>query len=542
MIDPLRTTVASLLSAAITGLRGAAHTGVLIGEDHVLFGANERARAMLWLDDVPEQGIDWVGLTPPEYRTSDDQAINDAINFGASRWYRKEFFVTGGTRVTVDLLFIATEADPFRWLALLREPESSPLRRAGTALKSLAPYDAADVTFRLARRVAGAGTLRQVLKAVDRLAPAALGCNLVSVALPTEWGTLSIHHDPSVPTDIRDHHEEVGRDITTMVGECFVSGATIHLDIDEYADRYPTLGADAREMGVSHIVAAPMHADDGRIVGVFCPAWRSVADVTDLEHVESIADLIGNAVELATDTERARSMASSFQEMLLPARLAEVNDASVTVRYSAVDRAVGGDFYDVVTGADGRSWFVVGDVAGHGLPASRTMGKIRFFLRAVMRDESDPSRVLSRVHDLLLTEAMDELATCMIGRWDPVARTLTIASAGHLPPITTDTTTSVVPIAPDPPLGTPNVTFTRPNTVIDIVGPMRLLLYTDGVVERRDEIIDESIAALAKRLTTTADQPLEAAADTILDQATSSGEDDMALLLIDFIGGPPVCG
>jgi serine phosphatase RsbU (regulator of sigma subunit) len=164
------------------------------------------------------------------------------------------------------------------------------------------------------------------------------------------------------------------------------------------------------------------------------------------------------------------------------------------------------------------------------------MGKIRFFLRAVMRDESDPSRVLSRVHDLLLTEAMDELATCMIGRWDPVARTLTIASAGHLPPLATDEATSVVPIAPDPPLGTPNVAFTQPNTVIDIVGPMRLLLYTDGVVERRDEIIDESIAALAKRLATTVGQPLEVAADTILDQATSSGEDDMALLLIDFTG------
>lgn len=526
----------SLLAAAITGLRGAAHTGVLIGEDHTLFGANARARTMLRLDDVPEQGIDWVGLTPPEFRTGDDQAINDAIQFGASRWFRKEFEVPDGSRVTIDLLFIATEADPFRWIALLREPGSSPLRRRREPLRALGQYDAADVTFRLARRVAGAGTLRQVLIAVDRLATGAIGCDLVSIATPTEWGTLRIHHDPGASAAIRDRYDEVGCDVTTLIGESFVSDIAMVHDIDAFTARYPTLGADATELGLSHLAAAPMHADNGRLVGVLCAAWHTGTEVADVEHIESIADLVGNAIDLATDTERARSMASSFQEMLLPARLARVNGASVTVRYSAVDRAVGGDFYDVVTGADGRSWFVIGDVTGHGLPASRTMGKIRFFLRAVMRDETDPSAVLGRVHDLLRTEAMDELATCMIGRWDPVARTLTIASAGHPPPILSDQTTSTLVITPDPPLGTPNVAFSRPNTVVDIVGPTRMLLYTDGLVERRDQVIDESIAALAERVAKTRDRSLEYTADAILDQATGSGDDDMALLLIDFSG------
>lgn len=503
-----------------------------------MFGANERARVMLQLPDIPDTGIDWVGLTPPEYRQADDQAIHDATKFGASRWFRKEFLVDDGDRVTTDLIVIATETNPFRFIALLREPGSSPLRSRGRPSPLLTAYDATATasTLRLARRVAGAGTLRQLLSTIDRLAPGAIGCDYVNIATATEWGTLQIHHEPSADRAILDLYAEVNRDETTLVGEAFVRGTAILLDIDEFAARYPTLGDDARTMGFTHLAAAPMHADDGRVVGVLGTAWRAGADDADLEHVESIADLLGNAFDLATDTERARTMAASFQDMLLPARLADVDGAAVTVRYSAVDRAVGGDFYDVISATDGGSWFVIGDVTGHGLSASRTMGKIRFFLRAVMHDESDPSQVLSRVHDLLLTEAMDELATCMVGRWNPTERTLTIASAGHLSPIVTTDTTRELTVSPHPPLGTPQVAFTRQDTVVHVDEPMRLLLYTDGIIERRDQLIDDSIAALVDRMARTSGETVERAADLILDEATGSGDDDMALLLIDFPG------
>lgn len=534
MTSSSRATVESLLSAAISGLRGAAHTGVLIGEDHRLFGANQRALTMLGLPGLPTDGLDWVGITPPEYRTGDDQAINDAIKFGASRWFRKQFLTADETRVMIDLIVIATEITPFRFIALLREPNSSPLRGHESTLQLLTAYDTTDATFRLARRMAGAGTLRQVLTAIDRLAAGAIGCDYVNVATATEWSTLHIHHEPSAAPSIRDQYTEVARDATSLLGETFINDTASLLSIDEFATRYPMLGDDARVAGFTHLGAAPMHADDGRVVGVLGTAWRDGVDIADLGHVEAIADLLGNAVDLATDTERARSMAASFQEMLLPARLDAVNGAVVTVRYSVVDRAVGGDFYDVVTGADDTSWFVIGDVSGHGLPAARTMGKIRFFLRAVMRDESDPFEVLRRVHELLLTEDMDELATCMIGRWDPNARKLTLANAGHPPPIVTAGTTRTVSVTPNPPLGTPHVALTPQNTVVDIDGPMRLLLYTDGIIERRDQVIDESIGALVARVEMSAGVPLEHAADIIIDEATGSGDDDMALLLIDF--------
>lgn len=536
MDSPSWAAATSLWSAAISGLHVASHTGVLIGENNLLFGANPRAAVLLQLGEIPADGIDWVGMTPPEYRGADDQAIHDAIKFGASRWFRKEFQVAADVRVTIDLVVIATSTDPFRWIAFLREPDSSPLRQGshGSALRALARYDSAEVTFRLARQLAGAGTLRQILTAIDRLALSAIGCEYVNVATPTDSGTLHIHHDPGAATTLKDRYDEVPCDSSTLSGATYLSDATTVVDVEEYATRFPIQAADARGMGCTHFVAAPMHADDGRIVGVLTTAWRNGAQVADVEHVEAIADLLGNTFDLATDTERARSMAASFQDMLLPARLAEVNGAEVTVRYHAVDRAIGGDFYDVVTDADGRSWFVIGDVVGHGLPASRTMGKIRFFLRAVMRDESDPSRLLSRVHDLLLTEAMDELATCLVGRWDPEGRTLTIASAGHPPLVIADRYTSALEVSAGPPLGTPGVACDPPGTVIDIAGSTRILFYTDGLIERRDQTIDESIDALVARFATLGDQSIERAADIIVDRATGSGEDDMALLLIHF--------
>jgi hypothetical protein len=264
----------------------------------------------------------------------------------------------------------------------------------------------------LARRVAGASTTPQVFTAVDRLGASALACGCVSIATPYE-GALQLHHDPSTDEAIRERYPTVGIDDSSLLAEAYQHDRVVTLDIDTFEQRYPTLGRDGRTMGFSHLGAAPMHTDDGRIVGALGLGWFGASEPSPHDHVQNIADIIGNALDLATGTEQARSMASSFQSMLLPARHADVTAARAAVRYQAVDDAVGGDFYDVIRGDDQIAWLVIGDVVGHGLPAARTMGKIRFFLRAVVRTETDPAQVLIRVHDLLLTEGISQPITSM---------------------------------------------------------------------------------------------------------------------------------
>ena len=131
---------------------------------------------------------------------------------------------------------------------------------------------------------------------------------------------------------------------------------------------------------------------------------------------------------------------------------------------------------------------------------------------------------------------MQELATCLIGRWDPVDSTLALASAGHLPPVLTggdDGATSVV-VEPSPPLGVPLGPFEPLTTTISVAGLTRLLFYTDGLIERRDEPIDVSIASLGARLDALERRRLDEASDSLVRNATSSGDDDMAMLLIEF--------
>ena len=526
-----------LISAAVDGLRFSELTGVMIGEEHLIFAANDRARHLLQLEEIPAEGVSWVALTPPEYMGGDDRAIVDAIKYGVSGWFRKEFVVGDGGRIAVDLVAIATDNDPFRWVAFMRQAGSSPLpvQHASSISGTRRSYTTDDASLRLARRLAGAATLRDVVTAVDRLAASSLGCDFANFALVSEHDTLHIHHVPSTDPLIAERYDEIPLDRSTLLGESVLNDMAAVLTIDEFEQRYPTLGSDGRDMGFAHLGAAAMHTEDGRIVGVVGLGWRDAQPKVDLDQIRTVSDLIGNAIDLAFNIDLAQSMAASFQEMLLPARLDPIIGGDVQVRYRAVDRAVGGDFFDVVTCADSSTWLVIGDVVGHGLEASRTMAKVRFFLRASVRNRFDPSEVLALVHDLLEAEGLQELATCLVARWDPNVSELTVATAGHLPPIVCSDTCTVLDLPVNPPLGVPNARFDAGNVVIAIDRATRVLFYTDGLIERRDEAIDVSIQMLATQLQQhdpDGQRPLKEIADALIAGSDSNVDDDLALLLV----------
>ncbi len=538
MIKP--PTPSELIAAAVSGFQYSELTGVLIGEEHLIYGANDRARHLLQLDRVPVEGLSWVALTPPEYQGSDDRATVDAIKFGVSGWFRKEFIIGDGGRVAVDVVVVATNSDPFRWITFMRLAGSSPLpvKHASSFSTTERSYSHDDATFRLARRLAGAVTLRDVVTAVDRLAASSFGCDYVNFALVSEHNTLRIHHVPSADPLVIGRYDEIPLDRSTLLGESLLNDIAAVLTIDEFEERYPELGSDGRDMGFSHLGAAPMHTEDGRVVGVVGLGWHGEQVNADLDWIRGVGDLIGNAIELALSTDLARSMAASFQEMLLPAKLDPVLGGDVQVRYRAVDRAVGGDFYDVVTCADSSSWLVIGDVVGHGLTASRTMAKVRFFLRACVRSQVDPSAVLALVHNLLEAEGLQELATCLIARWDPHASELTVATAGHLPPVICFDTATVLDIPANPPLGVPGARFDAGNVVITIDRPVHVLFYTDGLIERRDEAIDISMQTLSTQVAHHARdgrRSLKEMADALIAGTSSTVDDDMALLLVSLL-------
>jgi hypothetical protein len=509
-------------------LRGSDQLGVLAGEGNSIRHASDSARVMLGLEKGELETIDWVGMTPPEYRLADDEAIRRTIASGSSRWYTKQFELPDGARITVEVLAIALTADPFRWIALIRQPEHAAVGHR------LDDSERAAALLTMARRLAGARGLGDVFDIVDRMGATALGAAYLSVALlDRESERLLIHHDPGLDADVRQRWTDVPLDGRTLLGDAAVQQqALVCWSVDELRSRYPTQGANAERLGLEAFAAVPMRSDHGKVVGVVGFAWRSGADA-DLDQAGVVADVVANAIELGQVGDRQRSIETTFQEMLLPPPEAVSTQLEVAVRYRGYDESPGGDFYDVID-TDAGVWFVVGDVVGHGIGAARTMGKTRFFVRALSRSlDPDPGELLDRVSALLCREHQNEMATCLAVRWDLASSTLEIASAGHPPRvIVTGGDCMLVEVKPGSPLGMGDAA----TPVIRIPCPDRLVLYSDGLVERRGEPLHSSFDRLVAAVRQDPRRDVEALADDLLAMVDDVRTDDVAIVCADLIG------
>jgi serine phosphatase RsbU (regulator of sigma subunit) len=251
------------------------------------------------------------------------------------------------------------------------------------------------------------------------------------------------------------------------------------------------------------------------------------------------------ARELAEQARRRRlryeeehKVAITLQRSLLSAipPIASVDSAA---RYQAGSTGleVGGDWYDVMQRSDGVVHITVGDVAGRGVAAAALMGQLRNAFRAYAYDHTSPAEIMWR---LIRHMGDDEMATAICIAIDPASRRLTYASAGHPPPLLRDDDSGAITrldLAQAPPLG-----FASPEAVIEaeVALPRRatLLAYTDGVIERRDRVIDEGIDRLEEALRS-ADPGLSAdeLADKLVREVAevTAADDDIALLVMRLL-------
>jgi hypothetical protein len=214
-----------------------------------------------------------------------------------------------------------------------------------------------------------------------------------------------------------------------------------------------------------------------------------------LWHNHSIGRLHG---ALRREAEQ-RSAADLLQRSLLPGSLPTVDGLRLAARSLPGDagRHVGGDWYDVITMPDGQVGLVVGDVAGHDLPAATAMGQLRNALRAYAVEEVSPARVLARLNRLTTLLSTADMATCVFAVLDPMSGHVRWSSAGHLPPLVTLPTglARLLPGEPGLPLGVfEDATYTDGDLLLPAGDS--LLLYSDGLVERRGTLIDDGLAQL----------------------------------------------
>ncbi|MFG2886712.1 PP2C family protein-serine/threonine phosphatase [Streptomyces sp. NPDC048297] len=242
--------------------------------------------------------------------------------------------------------------------------------------------------------------------------------------------------------------------------------------------------------------------------------------------------------------EQISGTAGDLQRALLAEPGRPHPNLDVAVRYlPAGQRAlVGGDWCETVRLHFGRTLLVVGDVMGHGLEAAVDMNAYRSSLRYIAASELPPHRVLRQMDDIASGEAERRPATCLLARVDPGRGQLTLASAGHLPPvlITQDGEASVLPVPVGPPLGTGFGGYESATATLE--PEQTLVLFTDGLVEHRGEDIDNSLARLST-LRFTPGLHIDDLLDTILTRLDARhAEDDVAVLAARPHARPPAPG
>ena len=282
------------------------------------------------------------------------------------------------------------------------------------------------------------------------------------------------------------------------------------------------------------------------LLGALVACWeqeRTFED-EDVALLEGFAAQVSQAVLRIRATQAQRAAALSAQRMSETLQLSLLTDPphvpglQIAVRYqpAAQEAQIGGDWYDAFVTASGSTLVVIGDIGGHDRTAAARMGQVRNLLRGMAYDSDDsPAVLLGRLDTAMQGLGLDTLATALLARVEPAADgyRLRWANAGHLPPVlrTGDGRLQVLDDESDLLLGLDAGTE-RSERTTDLPTGSSLVLYTDGLIERRDASLDAGIERVTQAVSRLGDADAEATADAVVTAAGSSNEDDIAVLVL----------
>jgi len=288
----------------------------------------------------------------------------------------------------------------------------------------------------------------------------------------------------------------------------------------------------------STVVAALSDTRDDEAAGVVVleASARRPFDAGNREFLQLMTSTIGAAVTATLrrlrELDEVATVSRALQEAMLPSP-SSLDGAAVRYRPADGRLSVGGDWFDLVDLSDGRRGLVVGDCVGHGLEAAAVMGQLRSAARALLLENGSPATTLLGLDRYARTLPGAEFTTVFCGVLDPAAGTLTHATAGHLPPalITADGA-DWLREARSTPLGLTVGAGERREAVAAVSASDLVLLYTDGLVERRDSTLRIGLQRLLDLAPGLRDGSLDDAVDGLLGQMlTADVRDDVVVLL-----------
>jgi GAF domain-containing protein len=320
----------------------------------------------------------------------------------------------------------------------------------------------------------------------------------------------------------------------TFRGTAIERHADITID-PRFGKNAPYNGMPEGHLPVRSYLAVPVVSRTGEVFGGLFFGHEQVG-VFD-ERAERIAVGLAGHASAALDAVRVfeleHRLALNFQRTLLASSPPRVPGVRLVQQYVPASELaeIGGDWHDVVVLPDGTVALTIGDVVGHDLRAAVTMGRLRNAIQLYALDGLGPQEALARAEDYLTKAGIEDLATVLHARYDPTRRHLTMAMAGHLPPVIHRKGVDVeIPDFGGPILGT-GLRHNGSEASVALEPGDVVVLYTDGLVERRDESLDEGVRRLRGVVASAVASTATSFCDTVIaNMVAGEPEDDVAIL------------
>ena len=291
------------------------------------------------------------------------------------------------------------------------------------------------------------------------------------------------------------------------------------------------------------MIVAPLTAR-GTVLGRVCflrGPGRRPFDARDVATATEVVARGAAHIDNARLHRQESRAAATLQRSMMPTRPPRLPGVRIAHHYMPGDRQaqVGGDWFDAIQLPGGRVALIVGDVMGHGLQAAAVMGQFRTAVITMAGLDLPPAQLLRHLDNLAHRLGTEHLATCVYAVYDPIRRSLTLANAGHIPPVLAghDGHSELLQIPGGAPIGVGGVPF---ETVeIPVPDGSWLVLCTDGLVEVRGQGIDAGLAALCSTVIEPEQSPEEVCAQILARVHSEDRRDDVALLVARFEGIAP---
>ncbi|TXR57567.1 SpoIIE family protein phosphatase [Quadrisphaera setariae] len=431
------------------------------------------------------------------------------------------------------------------------ERASTQQARAAAAAERLSAQRQASLVA-IAQALAGAERHEDVLAVLDAQGSALLGASGSGLCLTEPGGThVRTLATASFDADLRAHVQRVPADFPMPIVHTATTGTAHYLeDLATTVAAFPGARDLYTAAGVQASVCVPL-TDRSGLLGSMSMAFLEARtwDVQERELLEAFAAMTGQALaRIASHAaeQTALAAAAGIAETLQRSMLTpppEPDHLEVAVRYAAAaDHAeVGGDWYDAFVTAEGLTSLVIGDVTGHDMAAAAVMGQLRNLVRGIAFTlDHSPARVLAAVDRAAAGLGIDTVATAVLAQVEQSpehraagTRLLRWSNAGHVPPllIEADGTTRYLEPPSDLVLGWDPMTQRHDHEVVLAPG-MTVLLYTDGLIERRGVSLDRGMAWLAQAAAELAGGSTEELCESLVALVGDHLDDDVALLAL----------